>query len=221
MRAPRRRKSGCRSEAVYVPSSFHGCEADARALMRAYPFVTWITATADETFVTHLPVLVEDQPAPQGALLAHMAAVNPHWRAFVQGRTLAIFHGPHAYISPSWYVQPAREVPTWNYAAVHVHGQPQLIEDRDAKLALIDRSSAVFEAANNPPWTRQVSGERLEAMLGAIVAFRLPIERIEAKFKMNQNKTSQDRAQVCAKLRATNHPDLGAMADWMQAHERK
>lgn len=206
---------------MYVPAGFQGSSADALALMRSYPFVTLMTATVDETFVTHLPVLIEDEPRPHGALLAHMAAANPHWRAFMRGRTLAIFHGPHAYISPSWYVQPEREVPTWNYAAVHVHGQPQLIEDRDSKLALIDRSSAVFEAANNPPWMRQVSGERLEAMLGAIVAFRLPVERLEAKFKMNQNRTPQDRMQVRAKLREANHPDLGFMADWMQAHERE
>lgn len=204
---------------MYVPAPFHGSEADARALMRAYPFVTLITATADETFVTHLPVLVEAAPAPHGALVAHMAAANPHWRHFAQGRTFALFHGPHAYISPDWYVEPAREVPTWNYAAVHAHGTPQLIEQREAKLEVVDRSSAEFEGGKPRPWTRAVDGGRLELLLKGIVAFRMPVARLEAKFKMNQNKTPQDRERVRARLRAANHPDLTAMADWMQAHE--
>ena len=205
---------------MYIPASFHGDDADTRALMRAYPFVTLITATADETFVTHLPVLVEDAPGEHGTLVAHMARVNPHWQHFDHGRTLALFHGPHAYISPLWYANPEREVPTWNYAAVHAHGRPQLIESREGRLEVIDRSAALFEQANTPPWTRKVEGARLEAMLGAIVAFRMPIQRIEAKFKMNQNRTPQDRAIVRTQLRAANHPDLGAMADWIDAHER-
>lgn len=205
---------------MYIPDTFHGSADDARALMRAYPFVTLVTATAADTFVTHLPVLVEDAPGPQGALLAHMAAVNPHWREFARGRTLAIFHGPHAYISPNFYMQPAREVPTWNYAAVHAHGSPQLIEDRAGKLEVLDRSSAEFERASAQPWGRgNVEDARLDALLAGIVAFRLPITRIEAKFKMNQNKTPQDRERVRAQLRAANHPELSAMADWMQAHE--
>ncbi|HVT34445.1 MAG TPA: FMN-binding negative transcriptional regulator [Nevskiaceae bacterium] len=202
---------------MYTPGHFTGDSADALALMRAYPFATLITSAADGTHVTHLPLLVDESPAL--TLRAHMARANPHWRAFAQGATLAVFHGPHAYISPSWYVQPDREVPTWNYAAVHAHGTPALIEDRGDKLALIDASVATFEAGNTPPWTRKVEGERLEMMLGAIVAFEMKVGHLEAKFKMNQNRTADDRAKVIAQLRAAAHPDLQAMAAWMQAHE--
>ena len=200
---------------MYTPSHFAGTDAaDARALMRAYPFATLITTAPEGPHITHLPMLVDE-----GLLHAHMARANPHWRAFAQGATVAVFNGPHAYISPSWYVNPDREVPTWNYAAVHAHGAPELIEGRDDKLALIDRSVATFEAGNTPPWTRKVTGERLEMMLGAIVAFRMPVTRIEAKFKMNQNRTGPDRVQVIEHLRSTAHPDLIAMADWMRDHE--
>lgn len=200
---------------MYTPASFRSDDqADIRTLMRAYPFATLITAAGGETHITHLPMLVEDD-----ALLAHMARANPHWQHFATGSSIAIFHGPHAYISPDWYANPEREVPTWNYAAVHAHGRPQLIEGRDDKLALIDRTTAQFESPNTPPWTRKVAGERLDAMLGAIVAFCMPIERIEAKFKMNQNRRPEDRAIVTRKLRETAHPDLLAMAQWMEAHE--
>lgn len=205
---------------MYTPASFLSADArEARTLMRAYPFVTLITSAEDETFVTHLPVLSEDAPGPHGMLLAHMAKANPHWRQFAQGKTIAVFHGPHVYISPSWYQKPEREVPTWNYAAVHAHGKPELIEGRDDKLALIDRTTTEFESGNTPPWTRQVEGPRLEAMLDAIVAFRMPVARLEAKFKMNQNRSAADREKVIAQLRVSEHTDLRAMADWMQAHE--
>ncbi|MGH8461192.1 MAG: FMN-binding negative transcriptional regulator [Stenotrophobium sp.] len=203
---------------LYTPPLFSGSTDDAAALMRGYPFATLITTTQGEPRITHLPLLWQAGGA-HGVLLGHMARANPHWQAFVAGITVAIFHGPHAYISPRWYVNPDREVPTWNYAVVHAHGHPQLIGDEDAKLALIDRTTAEFERAAPQPWTRKVKGERLHAMLGAIVAFRMPLERIEAKFKMNQNRTPGDREQVMAQLRETTHPDLADMAEWMRTHE--
>jgi transcriptional regulator len=200
---------------LYVPSQF-ACPSpdDARALIRAWPFATLITTAGGEPHITHLPLLLEDE-----VLTGHMARANPHWQAFATGHTVAVFHGPHAYITPNWYVDPAREVPTWNYATVHVHGQPALIDAPDEKLRVVDVTSAAFEDAEKP-WRRQVDGARLMAMLHSIVAFTLPLARVDAKFKMNQNKTAADRAQVMAQLRASAHPDLAAMADWMQAHER-
>lgn len=204
---------------LYTPRHFAAPAADdSVALMRAYPFATLITAAGAEPQITHVPLLWEEGGA-HGTLLGHMARANPHWQQFARGHTTAVFHGPHAYISPSWYVQPDREVPTWNYATVHAHGRPVEIGDRDEKLALIDRSVALFEADNTPPWVRVVAGERLEAMLRNIVAFRMPVERIDAKFKMNQNRTPADRVQVVGQLQRSGHPDLQAMAEWMRTHE--
>lgn len=202
---------------LYTPPQFRaGSEAELQALIREYPFATLITAVAGaEPHITHLPLLLE----ADGSLSGHMARANPHWQAFAAGQTVAVFHGPHAYISPRWYADPAREVPTWNYSVVHVHGRPVLIEDAQARLALVDRSSALFEPEIEP-WTRQVQGERLDALLRAIVAFRLPPDRIDAKFKMNQNKTPADRARVAGQLRESGHPELRAMAEWMETHER-
>lgn len=204
---------------LYTPSHFAGSDAaDAQVLMRAHAFATLITTCGGEPHITHLPLLWE-AGGEHGMLLGHMARANPHWQAFASGVTTAVFHGPHAYISPSWYVNPEREVPTWNYAVVHAHGRPVLIEAAADKLALIDRTTAIFETDNTPTWTRKVDGARLDAMLGAIVAFRMTISSIEAKFKMNQNRTPADREKVVGKLREMAHPDLHAMADWMKSHE--
>ena len=199
---------------MYTPRHFDSNNRDdALALIRAWPFATLITAADSEPRITHLPLLLEGEH-----LTGHMARANPHWQAFAAGHTVAVFHGPHAYISPSWYVVPEREVPTWNYATVHVQGTPLLIDDAVAKLAIVDAATAAFENPANP-WQRKVEGARLEAMLNSIVAFHIPLTTLEAKFKMNQNKAPQDRAQVITQLRASAHPDLAAMADWMSAHE--
>ncbi|MDP3856762.1 MAG: FMN-binding negative transcriptional regulator [Stagnimonas sp.] len=202
---------------LYVPRQFVAeSEADALALIREHPFATLITSVAGaEPHISHLPLLLE----ADGSLSGHMARANPHWQAFAAGHTVAIFRGPHAYISPRWYVEPAREVPTWNYSVAHVHGRPELMEDAASKLALVDRTSALFEPEIEP-WKRQVEGARLDAFINAIVAFHIAPTHIESKFKMNQNKTPMDRAQVVVQLQGSGHPELIAMADWMKRHER-
>ncbi len=201
---------------LYIPPAFVSeNRAEMLALIRAAPFATLITSVAGcAPHITHLPLLLLDD----GQLTGHVARANPHWQAFEAGHTVAVFHGPHAYISPRWYVTPAREVPTWNFATVHVQGRPVLIDEAEAKLAVVDASSAAFEPAENP-WQRQIEGARLQALLSAIVAFHLPLTRIEAKFKMNQNKTAADRAQVIAALQASGQPDALATAHWMQSHD--
>lgn len=204
---------------LYTPGHFNGSDADALDLIREYSFATLVTTSDGEPHITHLPMLWEPAGGEHGVLLGHMARANPHWRAFAQGHTIALFHGPHAYISPSWYAEPVQNVPIWNYATVHAHGAPELIEDATDKLSLIDRTTAQFERSNAMPWKREVSGDRLDRMLAAIAAFRIPLTRIEAKFKMNQNRTPADRTKVISQLRDAKHPELSAMADWMYKHE--
>lgn len=199
---------------LYTPPSFALSDQEQQhQLIRDYPFATLITSVAgQEPRISHLPLLLE----ADGSLSGHLARANPHWQAFAEGETVAVFHGPHAYVSPRWYVNPAREVPTWNYAVVHVHGRPELDDDAGFKLSLLDRTSAAFEPAVGG-WTRQLDAARQNALLNAIVAFRLRPSRIEGKRKINQNKTSADRAQVAAQLRASAHPELLTMAAWMEA----
>ena len=201
---------------MYIPKHFEGEEAQGREIMQAHSWA--LLTTADETgapLCTHLVLQWEDDGSPHGSLIGHMARANPHWSHFGSGASLAVFHGPHAYVSPSWYAQPAIQVPTWNYAVVHVRGRARIVADRAATLATLQHMVARFEGGRAAPWRLQLEGARLDAMVGAIVAFEIEIERIDAKFKLSQNRDEADRRRVAAALRTEAYADATATADWM------
>ena len=195
---------------VYTPSHFAGDDATGRELITRYPFATLVTSAPDGPRITHLPLLLDDAG---GVLIGHVARPNPHWQAFAQGRTVAIFHGPHAFVSRGWYRDPADNVPTWNYATVHVAAGPAHLADaaqtRAAVLALTRR----FEPPELPP----IQEDKLGKLLKGIVAFHLPIEKLEVKVKMSQNKPAEI-AGVLAGLRATGGADELATLQWMETH---
>jgi transcriptional regulator len=138
---------------LYRPRAFASDDRAAIArLFDEHPFATLITAGAGEPQVSHLPLLHQSAPEPHGSLIGHMARANPHWRHFGDGATLAIFHGPHAYVSPSWYTEPASQVPTWNYAVAHVHGRAEIVADRAATMATLEQMIGRFEGARPAPW---------------------------------------------------------------------
>ncbi len=196
---------------IYIPSHFVGDDATARKLIAEYPFATLITAPAGEVHVTHIPMLLDETGT---ALTGHMARANPHWRVLEAADSVAVFHGPHAFVSRGWYRDPADNVPTWNYAVVHVTGRAQL-RDTAGNRAALEHLAARFEPTHLPP----IAAEKLERLPQGVVAFRLPITRCEAKFKMNQNKTAADRAGVIAGLRASGRAEDLATALWMDTHE--
>jgi transcriptional regulator len=204
---------------VYQPPAFVPQNADAALqLVQEYPFATLITQANGEAQVSHLPLLHRAEAGTPGELIGHMARANPHWQRFAEGATLALFHGPHAYVSPSWYLEPEAAVPTWNYAVVHVRARAVVVPDRESTVATVNALTQRFESGRPQPWALQLTGARLDAMLGAIVAFRLVIERIDAKFKLSQNRSAQDRVRVAAALRDEDYAEAGATADWMQRH---
>jgi transcriptional regulator len=193
---------------IYIPSHFKGDDATGRELIAAYPFATLVTAAGGDVQVTHLPLLLDDSGA---ALIGHVARPNPHWQVFENGDTVAIFHGPHAFVSRGWYENPADNVPTWNYAAVHVSGRP-VIADAAQTRAAVERLAARFEPPSLPP----IAEEKLGRLLQGIVAFRMPVARLEIKFKMSQNKPAADRAGVIRGLRTAGEQ---ATVAWMESHE--
>lgn len=197
---------------IFTPDHFRGADgATARLLMEQHPFATLVTSVAaGEPHITYVPLLLEGD-----VLRGHIARANPHWQHFAGGSTVAIFHGPHAYVSPFWYREPVDNVPTWNYAVVHAYGRPAVEEGTDT-LAQLGRLFARFDGGRPLP----TDAAKARRMVGGIVSFRMPVERIEAKYKMSQNKTAADRAGVVAGLRATGRAEDRAVADWMQAHER-
>jgi transcriptional regulator len=204
---------------VYQPPLFSARDAAATEhVIRDYPFATLITARAPEPQISHLPLLYHPAPLSQGELIGHMARANPHWRQFAYGPTMAVFQGPHEYVSPSWYAEPESAVPTWNYAVVHVHGRVELVEGREDTLAILNELVDRFESSRAAPWRLQLKGRQLEAMVGAIVAFRIVIERTDTKLKLSQNRSAVDRQRVVDGLRAENTAIASATADWMQRY---
>ncbi len=204
---------------VYRPPAFVPRNGDAALqLVHDYPFATLITAAGDEPQISHLPLLYRAEQGTHGGLIGHMARANPHWQRFAEGPTLALFHGPHAYVSPSWYLEPEIAVPTWNYAVVHVRAHAVVVTDRDETLATLSAMTRRFESGRAEPWLLQLAGPRLDAMLAAIVAFRLRIERVDAKLKLSQNRSAHDRQRVTDALRGEGYAEASATADWMQRH---
>jgi transcriptional regulator len=142
-----------------------------------------------------------------------MARANPQWRD-VDGEALAVFSGPHAYISPTWYEAPGT-VPTWNYVAVHAYGALRLVEDRDALRDILRRTVATYERPMPAPWTYDEADPDIDRMLGAVVGFEIEIARIEGKAKLNQNHPEERRRKVIRALEARTDDDSRAIARLM------
>jgi len=186
---------------MYRPQAFAVDDsARAAALIDAIGFGTLASVHEGRIVTSHLPMLL-DRDA--NALRGHFAKANPHWRALDSNADVLVsFVGPNAYISPSWY-RTAGQVPTWNYVAVDVRGRIEILPERADRLAIVTDLSARHERAFERPWTiDKVPAASLAALLDAIVAFRISIERIEAKAKLSQNRSVVDAEGAAASLEA-------------------
>lgn len=161
---------------------------------------------------THLPLVVKDE-GEHGLLEGHFARANSHWPALADRETLVVFAGPHSYVSPTLYTEPL-SVPTWNYIAVHAYGTLALVEDEAGKDALLRGLIEANEPAYAEHWRGLPEGFR-RTMLAGIVGFRIPIERVEGKFKLSQNRPEADRHNVHA-AHAAGTADQQSLASWMK-----
>jgi transcriptional regulator len=161
---------------------------------------------------THLPLVVKDE-GEHGVIEGHFAKSNPHWQSLAGRETLVVFHGPHSYVSPTLYTEEL-SVPTWNYIAVHAYGTLSLVEDDPGKLALLTDLIAANEAAFLDQWRALPDGFR-RTMLAGIMGFRIPIARIEGKFKLSQNRKPEERKNVHAAQLAGSDNER-ALAQWME-----
>ncbi|MGI4858622.1 MAG: FMN-binding negative transcriptional regulator, partial [Janthinobacterium lividum] len=147
---------------------------------------------------TPLPLLLDAGEGPHGVLYGHIARANTLWQTTLDGEALAIFMGPDAYISPSWYPSKQRDgkvVPTWNYVTVHAHGPVEFFDDPDRLLAVVTRLTTRHEATRPEPWAvSDAPAPYIAANLRNIVGIRMPITRLEGKRKMSQNRSAEDRA---------------------------
>jgi transcriptional regulator len=203
---------------VYVPEHFRvRHRADAIALMRANPFAILISTTDDGPFATHLPLFVRTEEE-KVILRGHVAKANPHWRYLEQQpQCLTIFHGPHSYISPSNYT--AREsVPTWNYAAVHLYGNARVFSSPEDLLGMLHELMSTFEPAYAGQWASLDEAFR-QRMLSHIVGFEITATKIEGKFKLSQNRSREDQANVIASLEKAEDTAVSGVSRLMREQE--
>jgi transcriptional regulator len=196
---------------MYVPAHFAVTDRDTlHEFIETHNFGSLISQLDGEPFATHVPFLLR---AEQGILVGHMAKANPQWWSAEGQSVLALFSGPHAYISPSWYRAP-NVVPTWNYVAVHVYGTFHAIHDTQGLTEIVRDSVAQFEGPDSA-WKLDPAGDFIQKLLPQIVGFRIEIARMEGKWKLNQNHSREHRENVIRALRAKTNDDSQAIADLM------
>jgi transcriptional regulator len=199
---------------LYIPQHFRLEDRAAMLdLMRANAFAVLVSSGDAGLQVSHIPFVVESE-GEEVRLLGHLARANEQWKALEGAReAVAIFQGPHAYVSPAWYQQHP-SVPTWNYAVVHAHGTVELMEEAELHAVLMELS-ATYEAGRAKPWKMsELPSAYVSGMLQHIVGFTLRVERLEAKFKLSQNRPAEIPGVVAA-LEAEGEAATAAL---MRAH---
>ncbi len=210
---------------MYIPS--HNLELDRSRilrLMREHPFATLISSDprspSSEPFLSHFPLLASESTSSGGSIRieGHMSRQNPQWQHFAAGAVaVAVFHGPHAYITPVWYEED--DVPTWNYAVVHARGDVRIIDDAPGMLKILAAVVNRFEGTpSESRWKFRLPEDlaRAEVLGASIVGFEITVTAIEAKFKLSQNRSAEDRRRVIAGLKARGDDESLGVARWME-----
>ena len=194
---------------MYIPPAFREDDPDAlRSIIREARLCQLVTATAEGLMSTPLPLFLDPNEGEHGTLYGHLAKANTQWKTSPIGDALAIFMGPDAYITPSWYAskkEHGRVVPTWNYVAVTAYGPVEFFEDSDRLLQVVTRLTDLYEQPRSDPWAVADAPEQfIRAHMKGIVGLRMPISRIEGKRKMSQNRSIEDRRGVAQGLAASD-----------------
>jgi transcriptional regulator len=210
---------------MYLPAYFQESRTDVlHALMRARPLATLVTLSESGLAANHLPLETLAEPLPHGVLRGHIARANPLWREYrADSDALAIFHGPQAYISPSFY--PAKQetgevVPTWDYAVVHARGTLRFVQDSAWLRGLVSRLTGAHEASRQIPWKIDDAPEPyIERMLSLIVGFEFSIASLTGKWKLSQNHPIANRRGVMQGLRDAADAESRQVADMLSSLE--
>ncbi|MGI9384145.1 MAG: FMN-binding negative transcriptional regulator [Methyloligellaceae bacterium] len=204
---------------MYVPPHFREERADVlHDLIRTHSLATLVTLGTDGLTASHIPMLIDPEPEPFGTLKGHFARANPHWQEISsEVEALAVFSGPQAYVTPSWYrtkQETGRVVPTWNYAVVHAYGPLETYTDPERLLALITLLTDHHERDLAEPWAvADAPDDFVQRQLRAIVGIEIPIARLEGKWKVSQNRNAADREGVVKGLSVSANADDRAIAD--------
>jgi transcriptional regulator len=207
---------------MYMPKHFASEDiAIANDVMDQNAFAIFLTH-GNDLEISHIPIIRIEDGTEYGKLIGHVAKPNPQGNHFNGSlAATAIFSGPHAYVSPTWYTTPEM-VPTWNYAAIHAHGKPTVVEDLSSVRAIMDELVSRFESDKTGNWsTAQLSEKRMIGQMKGIVAFEMPIERLEIKLKMSQNRSDADANGVIAALSESSRETDRATAQMMAMIDRR
>lgn len=204
---------------MYIQQQFEETRVDVlHGLIKSHPFATFVVPGEAGLIVNHIPLMLCPSEGGQGVLKGHIARANPVWRECSDSVEAAvIFQGPESYITPSWYPSKhadGKAVPTWNYAVVHVHGVPRIIDDADWLLQHLTQMTDERERDQAMPWkVTDAPKDYIDRMLGAIIGMEIPIARIAGKWKVSQNRPVADRLGVATGLRNRGDDRSLVMAD--------
>jgi transcriptional regulator len=199
---------------MYIPKHFEEPRVEVmHDLIRTYPFATLITRKADAVEANHIPLVLYSQPAPLGLLRGHVARANTLWQDHPAAvDVLAVFQGPQAYITPSWYATKAESgkvVPTWNYVAVHASGPMRVIQDPEWLLDHLAALTAQQEAAFARPWAvSDAPKDFTRKLVESIVGIEMTVAQMHGKWKVGQNRPQQDQASLMEGLLASGRSDM-------------
>ncbi len=203
---------------MYLPKSFEQPSVEQmHELIRAYPLASLITHSSDGLCANHVPMHLSATPEPYGLLSGHVPRANPVWRDAGNGaHVMLIFHGPNAYITPSWYAAKAldgRVVPTWNYTVVHAHGRLRVIDDAQWLRAHLEQLTDQQESSQAHPWAvADAPIDYTDQLMTALIGLEIVIDKLVGKWKLSQNRSAADRAGVVAGLRASATGEASQMA---------
>jgi transcriptional regulator len=208
---------------MYIPKQFEEPKVDVmHALIRAQPLATLVTLSSGGLNANHIPLHLSESPAPFGTLQGHVARANPMLSDLTNNvESLAVFHGPNAYITPSWYAtkkETGKVVPTWNYAVVHAYGFLRVVDNAAWLRAQLEDLTTHNEASFSQPWAvSDAPHEHIEKIMASIVGIEMVIKKLSGKWKVSQNQPEQNQASVVAGLKASSLPDALAMAGLVEA----
>ena len=200
---------------MYIPSAFEECDRQKlQAFIEENSFGLLVSMHEGVPFATHLPLLLERDAGTNGNLVGHVARANSQWRDADGQSVLAIFSGPHAYVSPSFY-ESENVVPTWNYLAVHVYGRIRVLEEIDSLTEILVKSVKTYEKPRPTPWALETNSPYFKKMASAIVGFRIEIDRLEGKWKLSQNHPRERQEKVRDALEKSSRLDEQEIARLM------
>jgi len=209
---------------MYVPKQHEETDLSVlHTLIKTHPLGTWVTQCEGALIANHIPFLLEPARGKYGTLVGHIARANPVWKTFSTSiRSVVIFQGAETYITPSWYPskhETGKAVPTWNYAVVHAHGLPRIIENREWLLAHLTQLTDEHEAEQALPWKiSDAPLDFIDRLMQAIVGIEIPIDQLVGKWKVSQNRPEPDKLGIVAGLLSRNEMQDKEMAKMVNQH---